>query len=69
MISEKDRKWAHDWDVSPENVQKFRDELIRADKLGEYHVYDTKIEEMDDDEVKVAYTKMRNYLSDFNTHH
>ena len=68
MLSEKDREWARGFTVSKENIEIFRQELIQAEENGSYRVYKKDIREMDDDEIKVAYSNMRNYLSDMRTH-
>ena len=68
MLSEKDREWARGFNVSKENIEIFRQELIRAEENGSYRDYKKDIRKMDDDEIKVAYSNMRNYLSDMRTH-
>lgn len=65
----KDKEWAKAWKVSPERIEAFRQELIRARETGAYIVYHTNIEDMDADEIKLAYSRMRDYISDVNTHH
>ena len=68
MLSEEDREWARGFNVSKENIEIFRQELIKAKEDGSYRVYKKDIRDMDDDEIKVAYSNMRNYLSDMRTH-
>lgn len=68
MLSASDRKWAQGWKVPPETIKWFQEELLKAQKDGSYRVYNASVEDMDEDEIKVAYSNMRNYLSDMRTH-
>ena len=52
-----------------EKIEAYRQELIRAEENGTYHVYKKDIRKMDDDEIKTAYSNMKNYISDIKTHH
>ena len=52
-----------------EKIEAYRQELIHAEENGKYHVYKKDVREMDDEKIKVAYSNMKNYLSDMRTHH
>ncbi len=52
-----------------EKIEAYRQELIKAEENGTYLVYRKDVREMDDEEIKVAYSNMKNYLSDMRTHH
>ena len=49
-------------------VENMRQELIHAEETGSYISYGADIATMTDEEVKIAYSKIRNYLSDTRTH-
>lgn len=66
-LSKENREWADKWKVSPEILERYRQELIQAKINGSYRVH-ADIEQMDEAEVKFAYMNMRNYLSDARTH-
>ena len=69
MLSVSEKIWAQSWSVTPEKIKIFRDELQKAHDNGTYSVYGTAIKMMDEDEIKVAYMNMRNYIADTSTHH
>ena len=69
MLSVSEKIWAQSWSVTPEKIKFFRDELQKAQDNGTYSVYNSDIKMMDEDEIKVAYMNMRNYLADSSTHH
>ena len=50
--------------------QELIDELIKADQDGTYKTYKSteEIKAMDNEEVQILYSNMRNYLSDKRTH-
>lgn len=52
-----------------EKIEAYRQELIKAEENDTYLVYRKDVREMDDEEIKVAYSNMKNYLSDMRTHH
>lgn len=49
-------------------TEDMRQELIHAEETGSYTCYNDDIATMTEEEVKVAYINMRNYLSDARTH-
>ena len=49
-------------------VENMRQELIHAEETRSYISYGADIATMTEEEVKVAYINMRNYLSDTRTH-
>lgn len=63
-LTEKDREWARGFNVTKEILESWREELLQANAKGTYIVYGKDIKAMDDDEIKVAYSNMKNYLSD-----
>lgn len=50
--------------------QELINELIKADQDGTYKTYKSteEIEAMNDEEVQIIYSNMKNYLSDKRTH-
>ena len=50
--------------------QELIDELIKADQDGTYKTYKSteEIKAMDNEEIQVLYSNMKNYLSDKRTH-
>ena len=51
--------------------QELIDELIRANEDGTYKIYNKSTEEikaMNNEEVQILYSNMKNYLSDKRTH-
>lgn len=50
--------------------QELIDELIKADQDGTYKTYKSKeeIKSMNNEEIQVIYSNMKNYLSDKRTH-
>ena len=50
--------------------QELIDELIKADQDGRYKTYKSteEIKAMNNEEIKVLYSNMKNYLSDKRTH-
>lgn len=50
--------------------QKLIDELIKADQDGTYKTYKSteEIKAMNNEEIQIIYSNMRNYLSDKRTH-
>ena len=50
--------------------QELIDELIKADQDGTYKTYKSKeeIKAMNNEEVQILYSNMKNYLSDKRTH-
>ena len=50
--------------------QELIDELIKADQDGRYKTYKSteEIKAMDNEEVQILYSNMKNYLSDKRTH-
>jgi len=50
--------------------QELIDELIKADEDGRYKIYKSteEIKAMNNKEIQVLYSNMRNYLSDKRTH-
>ena len=50
--------------------QELIDELIKADQDGTYKTYKSteEIKEMNNEEIQVLYSNMKNYLSDKRTH-
>ena len=50
--------------------QELIDELIKANEDGTYKTYKSteEIEAMNDEEVQIIYSNMKNYLSDKRTH-
>ena len=50
--------------------QELIDELIKADQDGTYKTYKSKeeIKAMNNEEVQIIYSNMKNYLSDKRTH-
>ena len=50
--------------------QELIDELIKADQDGTYKTYKTteEIKSMNNEEVQILYSNMKNYLSDKRTH-
>ena len=50
--------------------QELIDELIKADQDGTYKTYKSteEIKAMDNEEIQIIYTNMKNYLSDKRTH-
>lgn len=50
--------------------QELIDELIKADQDGTYKTYKSteEIKEMNNEEIQIIYSNMKNYLSDKRTH-
>lgn len=50
--------------------QELIDELIKADQDGTYKIYKSteEIKSMNNEEIQVIYSNMKNYLSDKRTH-
>ncbi|HEQ2831762.1 TPA: hypothetical protein ACJPD6_000986 [Streptococcus pyogenes] len=50
--------------------QELIDELIKADQDGRYKTYKSteEIKAMDNEEIQIIYSNMKNYLSDKRTH-
>ena len=50
--------------------QELIDELIKADQDGTYKTYKNteEIKEMNNEEIQIIYSNMKNYLSDKRTH-
>ena len=50
--------------------QELIDELIKADQDGRYKTYKSteKIKAMNNEEIQIIYSNMKNYLSDKRTH-
>ena len=50
--------------------QELIDELIKADQEGTYKTYKSteEIKAMNNEEVQILYSNMKNYLSDIRTH-
>ena len=50
--------------------QKLIDELIKADQDGTYKTYKSteEIKVMNNEEIQIIYSNMKNYLSDIRTH-
>ncbi|HBD4329504.1 TPA: hypothetical protein KJK08_002664 [Enterococcus faecalis] len=50
--------------------QELIDKLIKADQDGRYKTYKTteEIKAMDNEEIQIIYSNMKNYLSDKRTH-
>lgn len=50
--------------------QELIDELIKADQDGTYKTYKSKeeIKSMNNEEIQIIYSNMKNYLSDKRTH-
>ena len=63
-LTEKDREWARGFTVKKEILESWREELLQAQAKGTFFIYGKDIKTMDEDEIKVAYSNMRNYLSD-----
>ncbi len=69
MLSKEELKWARGLNTTKEEIEFYRQELIRAEENGKYHVYKKDVREMDDDEIKISYSNMKNYLSDMKSHY
>ena len=52
------------------NRQELIDELIKADQDGKYKTYKSteEIKAMNNEEIQIIYSNMKNYLSDKRTH-
>ena len=50
--------------------QELIDELIKADQDGKYKTYKSteEIKAMNNEEIQIIYSNMKNYLSDIRTH-
>ena len=50
--------------------QELIDELIKADQDGKYKTYESteEIKAMNNEEIQIIYSNMKNYLSDKRTH-
>ncbi len=51
-------------------MQELIDELIKADQDGKYKTYKSteEIKAMNNEEIQIIYSNMKNYLSDIRTH-